>query len=277
MRPMPVNLSYVPPVAGGDMRQPSYTPPPPAGYAPPPVVLQQQPSYAPPVVASFVPPPQRMPSYVPAVQAVPMPAPGSYVPPQAVMLPPQQAQVPVHPGSYVPPPMAAVPLQQAPPPGSYVPPPMAAVPLQQAPLQQASYVPPPMAASFVSEPQASYTPLPEVFPNGQPMLLVRHDTPRVMPVAHPAAPPQQQNPHGVRCKMADGSDLNLPPIGMNLPPLFRPQMCALPNFRSTFQGGTGPAASPPGTTGMPQPPPMPRMPGPLDSMMDGGTALSLSV
>lgn len=205
-------------------------------------------SFASPVAASYVPPPlvlQQHPSYTP-------PAAASYVPS------PQQAS------SYVP--ALAMPAQ-----GSYVPPAVVV-----------SYVPPP--AAIVAEHSASYTPLPEVLPGVQPQLQVRSDTPRFAPVAHPVmAIAAQSQSHGVSCKMPDGSSMNLPPIGMNLPPLFRPQMCVLPPLRSSFQGGgpardlgimAGPAV---GGVSPLRPPPMPRMPMQMELALaaDPGPMLAL--
>merc|ERR1719424_422485 len=160
---MPVNLSYVPPVAAAEPRQAacapagfaapapaSYAPPPvPASYAPPPVaasyapppmVIQQHPSYIPPAAANYAPPHQQAPSYVPAAV---LPAHGSCMPP-AVALP---------------------------------------------------YAPPPV---YAAEPSVSWVPLPEVFPCGPPPMQVRcdaHNTPRFAPVAHPvvAVPARSQN------------------------------------------------------------------------------------
>jgi len=240
-RQMPVNLSYVPPVAAAEPWQApcppagftapapaSYGPPPvAASYAPPPLVVQQHPSYTPPAVANYAPPPQQALSYVPAVA---VPAQGSCMPPAVAL----------------------------------------------------SYVPPPVVAA---EPSMSYVPLPEVFPCAPPPMQVRcdtHNTPRFAPVAHPVmAVPAQSQSHGVCCRRPDGSAMNLPPIGMNLPPLFLPNMCTLPPLRAAFPGGApapdaGLAGPTPACMNPLQPPPMPRMPGQMDlAPPDFGPVLAL--
>jgi hypothetical protein len=214
------------------------------GYAPPPLVPAGQPNFGP-----GGPPPQQVVqqhlSYTP-------PAAASYVPP------PQQAP------SYVP--AVAVPAQ-----GSCMPP---AVVL--------SYVPPPVVPAELS---VSYVPLPEVFPGAPPPMQVRcdaHNTPRFAPVAHPVmAVPVQSQSQGVFCKMPDGSSMNLPPIGMNLPPLFRPNMCTLPPLRAAFPGSAptrdlGLEGPPPACMNPLQPPPMPRMPGQMElAPPDFGPVLAL--
>lgn len=286
---MPVNLSYVPPVAAADQRQPSYMPPILAtdqrqpSYTPPPVVMQRHPSYTPPQGGACAPPLQQS-SYVPPPSPLVQP---SSNPPAAVMHQPTMvAASPAQPASYVPPPMVFG-MQQP---------------------QQPSYTPPPVAQKC--EQHLSYTPLPEVLPGPllQPQPQNRYETPRYdtprarlqasAPAAAQAQQPlwqqplilqspqqpswqQQQQPGGVSCQFLDGSSLNLPPIGMNLPPLFRPQMCALPPLSAGFQahgflGSTGmmkeftSSAESVAASGTAmgwdrmqyqcQPPPMPRMP-----------------
>jgi len=240
-RQMPVNLSYVPPVAAAEPWQPPCAPAyghtapgygqpaAAASYAPPPMVIQQHHSYTPPAAASYVPPPQQVPSYVPAMA---VPAQGPCMPPAVVL----------------------------------------------------SYVPPPVLAA---EPSVSYVPLPEVFPCAPPPMQVRcdtHDTPRFARMVHPVmSAPAQSQTHGVSCRMPDGSAMSLPPIGMNLPPLFRPNMCTLPPLRAAFSG-TGPAGDfgleGPARAGVNplQPPPMPRMPGQMElAPLDWGPAPMLAL
>lgn len=283
-RQMSVNLSYVPPVAAAEPWQApcapaglsapvaaSYGPPPgAAGYGPPPGAAGYGP---PPVAASCAPPPMAA-GHAPQDDR-------SYAPPPLVAsasqpnfgpgMPPPQQVVQQHP-SYTPPAVASYvpPPQQVP---SYVP--AVAVSAPGSCMQPAvvlSYVPPPVVAA---EPGVSYVPLPEVLPCGPPPMQVRrdaHNTPRFAPVAHPVmAVPAQSQSHGVSCKMADGSSMNLPPIGMNLPPLFRPNMCTLPPLRAAFPGsaptrdlGLSMEVPPPACMNPLQPPPMPRMPGHME-------------